>query len=738
MHDRRGWLVGVLSVVAVGVGSGCADYKPVIKADTRNLFASLTYKEATTQPEKINVELQVYALIQIEAITAFENPRAAAACYRKVSASGLAADGVALAKETPAGWPKIAAGFKVSLANIEECKPVLASDTELFLYSYARVASAVYAHSRATTLSVGGATGRTAIYDAAVKALASVARILEAGSDQRSARPTLAMSGGAANGAFQAGFMFELLGARERALKDVRDRCLSAGTDPKKCTDEVNKADRESKFEALVGTSVGSLIAQLLDLYYVEGEPAPQFKEVLDACVGAEAFADVKDVPVGTGGTCFDGAPPQSPEKVFPGKDLITSITDRPFQRCALMLLYRNFAYDSEQRLMCVERAPVTGLVGALAQARQNFIRFDEMTRNVVDPLLSDLSGPMFANDVVRTVVAVETQQNQTLGLDERTCMQLDSRPTPKVVPGQDREVLPPGGREYCLSSGVMASTVLPFFARPVRHTYSGFKESGGECGTWLDGGLRSGFPAYRALRMSRPKPFDPTWLRVLAIDTGRLDGLPDKRPEIVVDVALNAIGQMASQNGVSEVVMAQQFAARRDRDLKSIRSALSIADPPSQLANPGVEQDDSKVLPVFVPNDAPSALIAEAGYAFDEYVMRGLFTWGRRTAIAHMLGRSPGEDAVPGRQLARRLGWGDAVANDVSKYALEDERTLASWFSAYEKPECKPFHDARYEAGRNRILNDVRDCGQLPAPAPKNGHTGTTPHYFSCQEVKP
>ncbi len=63
-----------------------------------------------------------------------------------------------------------------------------------------------------------------------------------------------------------------------------------------------------------------------------------------------------------------------------------------------------------------------------MAQPRPKFIRFDEMSRNVIDPLLWQFADPMLNNSVNRTVVAVESEQNQTLGLDERSCIGLKAR----------------------------------------------------------------------------------------------------------------------------------------------------------------------------------------------------------------------------------------------------------------------------------------------------------------------
>jgi len=378
--------------------------------------------------------------------------------------------------------------------------------------------------------------------------------------------------------------------------------------------------------------------------------------------------------------------------------------------------MFRYFTDDDEPTLMCVEPGPISGAIGALGRAHPNLVRFDPMTRNIIDKVLRPFGTLIANNETTRVVVSIETQQNQTLGLDERACRALPS------MPGTDG-VVPQGGLEYCLSSGVMASVVLPFFARPLRHTYSGYSQQG-ECGTWLDGGLRSGFPALRALRLTRPTHT----LRVLAIDTGRLDGMPNTRPSMIHEVALNAIGQMGNQSDVYEVVMAQQFANERDHDVKAIKEALGVVEHDA-VPNP---QDDWSVMPIFVPTDAPPALVAQAGYAFDRYVMRGLWTWGRRVAMRRMLGAESNGVGTRNRELARVLGWGE-IADQLRDLARDDQSDalLSKWFDAYRLPECPSFRERHRVAGKARILNEgeggVEACAEPDDLGPK------TPKYFVC-----
>ncbi len=247
-----------------------------------------------------------------------------------------------------------------------------------------------------------------------------------------------------------------------------------------------------------------------------------------------------------------------------------------PMQACALTRIYQYFTDDDEQTLMCVEPGPITRALSMLGTPDQNLMRFDPMASNVIAPVLDAFSGAMLANDVPRVVVAVELQDNQVVGLDERTCALMPSKPTQ----GNVQEAV--GGREYCLGAGVMASAVIPAYARPVRHAYDGVS-SNGFCGSWFDGGLRSVFPAYRALRMTRPTiagivgDYKQRELRVLAVGTGTLQGLPETRPTNILEVTLDAEGQATGQNDVNEVMMARQMALIREQQLCDIMQNMDF-----------------------------------------------------------------------------------------------------------------------------------------------------------------
>jgi hypothetical protein len=679
------------------------------RVDTRSLFSQLTYTNSSSSTPDPDWELQILANLELEAITAYRDPVKMASCLRMLDPDLIEVLGEHLVSAGHS-WPKEAKKVPV----LGDCGA--ADDPALVQYVIARLATS--AAEMAHSVSMDETNRKKWVYGKVPTALSAIATILE-NTPPRSTvsedAPALALSGGSSNGAFSAGFMFELLSLRERALPAEGD-------------------GGNYRFSAIVGTSVGSLISQILDLYFVDAAKpvSPAKKALLDQCNGYwtnkphPSCAAPVDTALASGATCFDGWP------TAPGGDVDTGLSGldattradlaarRPRQMCTLTKLYQYFTDDDEQTLLCVEPGPITSAVGVLGRKTQNLVRFDPMFQNIIGPVLDDYSDEMITNDATRVVVSTETEQNQIIGLDERACARLPPGPSVNGAP----EIV--GGREYCLASGVMASVVLPFFARPVRHAYGGV-DPRGQCGTWFDGGLRSGFPTYRALRMTRPamKPFvaDPhVRLRVLAISTARVEGEPATRPQTIVDVAFNAIGQMSSQNQVDEVNLSQQMAVIREDQLSLIMSATGTEREPVE---PRVEEfgDETSVSTVFVPDDAPDQIIAGGEYSFDRYIMRGLWIWGRYAATERILGKLP----PAGRKaLFERLGW-KSLEERAKKFAAQDEATMKPWLDAYRKQECPAHAQARMTAGQQRIMNCVASCADV-VPGGKD-----FPQYLMC-----
>jgi predicted acylesterase/phospholipase RssA len=714
-NPTRAWLrpLRTGAVVALASFLACAP----LKVDTRSLFASVTYPNGsssppTPTPDELN--LQVFANIELEALMAYREPAKMAGCLRTLTAPAIETLGERLAK-AGAEWGAVASTMELT----NECK---ATGEPLALVQFIVARIATTATYMATSVSITDKDRRDDVYSRVPVVLNAIANILlntsPRGHDAEDA-PALALSGGAANGAFSAGFMFELLSLRERALPPEGD-------------------NGKYRFSSIVGTSVGALMAQILDLYFVDPRlpiASKTQRELIDTCKDywnpskrVHTCYAVGGVDTATSNRtdCFDGWPPNAvggdDDPGLSGLDATTRddlFARHPRQMCALTKLYQSFTDDDEQNLMCVEPGPITRLVGLLGSPDQNLMRFDPMSSNVVAPVLDAFSDEMIANDVTRVVVSVEMQDNQTVGLDERTCRPLPSKPTQGAI----QEAV--GGREYCLDSAVMASAVLPVFARGIRHTYDGVTANG-FCGTWFDGGLRSGFPAYRALRMTRPAMAgfvenDSLPLRVLAVGTGPLEGLPESRPSDVLDVTLDAIGQMSNQNELGEIVSAQQMALIRE---DQIRDIMHKPRQHAEVAALGAINDDAIVSAVYVPAETPPYLVAGSDYSFDRTLMRGLWVWGRHVALARVLG----EGGLPGtRKLFERLGWSDLEPKAIA-FANADTQTMKPWLDAFRiQNECSDHRQARMAAGQNRIKGCVPDC----TPITSGG--ATFPQFFVC-----
>jgi|GEM_PF-3187733 hypothetical protein len=704
---------------------------PPFKADTRWLFSDATYSATTVatppSPTSAELDLQVFSALELEAVMAYRKPAEMAKCLRAFPKQDIRALGEKLI-QAGSKWASVAATIPLP----PECAATGEPQT-LVQFVLARIATAATDMATTEANTVDG--GAHDVYDHVRTALDAIATLLrntptqEPPEQESQDAPVLALSGGAANGAFSAGFMFELLTIRERILRSQN-------------IDGTGKY----RFSALVATSVGALIAQILDLYFVDSKAdlSPTQKAFVkttcedywapnrphDACYqGGDGGVDVA---TSSSKGCFDGWPKSASTQDqldlgLSGLDATTRaalFATRPRQMCALTKLYKYFTDDDEETLMCVESGPVTRMVSVLGTPTANFTRFDPMATNIIAPLLANFADELVANDMPRVVVSVESEDNQTVGLDERACVNMPSS-------GPTVALAPPGTREYCLGAGVMSSAVLPIFALGVRHNYDGVNPQG-SCGTWFDGGLRSGFPVYRALRMSRPAidgiVADPRHtLRVLAVGTGPLEGLPNTRPTNAFAVLLNTISQMSGQNEVAEVTLAQQMAIVRDEEILEMMGGARDAAPPAAL------DDDRTVSTIYVPTETPAYIVAAADYAFDRTLMRGLWVWGRHLAIERILGQSPltASATTPpkSKQLFERLGW-TGLARYAADYAKADTTLLQPWLDAFSIPtECPNHQQARQNAGQNRIRTCVPNCAQITA------YGKDFPQYFLCPD---
>ncbi len=250
--SRSGGFLRAAALSWLALLIACTPYK----FDSRSLFASVSYPDQSKPSPPLlqaDLNLQVFANLELEAVMAYRNPAKMAACLRALAKwdegkgkTPIEQLGAELASQP--NWASVAAKMQLP----DQCTNTGDSDA-LVRYIVARIASSVVymANSGALTRTMRQAY----VYQRVPTALNAIADIIErtnpATAQDAQDSVALALRGGAANGAFSAGFLFELLSLRERALPAEGD-------------------GGNFRFSAMVGTSVGALIAQLLDLYFAD------------------------------------------------------------------------------------------------------------------------------------------------------------------------------------------------------------------------------------------------------------------------------------------------------------------------------------------------------------------------------------------------------------------------------------------------------------------------------------
>jgi hypothetical protein len=435
------------------------------------------------------------------------------------------------------------------------------------------------------------------MHDGAAAAIANAVLLLEHDPDHadakapaRSELPSIAMSGGAAGGAFTAGYLFALLNARERAVAELAKAGDAAA---------VERIRTRERFGYATGASVGTLIAVVLDLYFSDASPrAARLPEALrrdlELCVGAG--------PVKGAG-------------------------DRLPQACALSLIEREFTARNEWHHLCVEHADIFDLLG---KGANSFMRFSPMRERLIRPFFRAFDELVTQNDFVREATAVDLRQNVMLALDERAC---NAMPETAHIP--------------CLEAAVLASIEEPVFARQEDKVWSGLRGAAGEPGQWLDGGVRSGTPALRALQLSdwpAPRapiqasggPFQP--LRVLAVNTNRAEGSPNPPIQGAFPVLFGMIGAFVGQARQWEQAFVVPFAQLRRSEACDLAPRLCeapAAPPVISLPTPSLFTRAGLLTAVYAPEKLEPAGAASDAYQFDPFMMLGLFLLGERTFVS-------------------------------------------------------------------------------------------------------
>lgn len=582
----------------------------------------MSYPEGSPGPSlKRDQALSLAATIVPMVVLGYDHPRKVAACWQHIARHPTQQDqlwsfGHCLAQRTKGqDWsaclqkqpwvqgPASAPGGSPPAAPRLPCPaPPTGEDAVRMVVSVANVGEALYSFFLSTAGHSGmGRPMPADLRDALGLALRNATLILDndpprRGSLPRHRFPGLALSGGAANGAFTAGYMHALLALREAALEGAD---VAPGLR--------RHIDLAHRFGSASGTSVGALINLYVDLYFshVPGDAVAlkQLQPRLRACL-----------KVGQAG----------------GPDALPA--SRAIQRCALEKLRTDFIQD-EWRLLCVEDGYITDLM----DDKRSVLRFDPLRDNYLRPFMKDFGQLIVDNDFIRVAMVVDLRQNVVMGLDERVCRM------PAL--GSDD-----AGRSRCVINGILASISNPALAAPIPVVHSGLRGAGGESGVWLDGGLRSGTPAARAITLTSRK--------LLAVNTHRAEGIPKGAWSNAFGILMGAVDNMVLQNRQWEMAQAQLWRTDQLRKQEVVNKALGraltghlTAVPPLQLSG--------DLLPVFVPDKIePRELFAD-GYTFDPFVMKGLFLHGQKTFL-----RSH-------QQIYRWLGWNKMLEVEQSSAAF-------------------------------------------------------------------
>jgi hypothetical protein len=691
-----------LTILAVSCGIGCL-FQPV-DLSMHKVVEGITYGKDKALPP-VDHELYLYALLKPTLVRKFSDCPKATQLIGKTPWTELVELGDKLNGATSSDkWAEIMTGwssFGDPNLGKDPMVPLAVGEAAGQLSSYLRELRLDEAAAKDSRLEEPAPAERAAevVLRRLVNQVCSAAPSVEA--------PSLALSGGSANGAFVAGFLYELLVGRELIWQSLKDG-------------DKAKFLKSSQFSGVVGTSVGSLIGQLLDLYAVQkfyGSIPKGERDDKEKDVKALFDADKNALSL------IVYEPKYSP----PSHDRLNQVLEHiPHDEAelarqwALVKLFGHFTDIAEPEAICVQPGPASrAIVGYPLRHVPGLMRFDPLHRTVIEPLLNVAGSAMASNGFPRIAVSVEVSQNLTAGLDDTACQDL---PASEVA--------------NCLGAGIMAASVLPFFAQPVNRVRTGLSQQE-DCGIWLDGGLRSGFPLERALPLSRPSSSSEPKLRTLAISTHRATGLPSgKTEDTLLDIAKSAIEEMGDQIQMSEVFALSQFVVLQEQRWRALSVAMGLvasdaanaeSHPPEkslaiQSAPTGVQaqlEGNPYLEVVFVPRTVPDYFVAGAGYRFDPIVMRGLFASGQLEAI---------ERAKQG--LIARLGW--EHADEVAQKLESDQETLKAWFKRVND-SWKSEAVARHDEGKRRFSERVESCPEAPTaayPPPPEG-PGEAPRYF-------
>ncbi|MBL8678383.1 MAG: patatin-like phospholipase family protein [Myxococcales bacterium] len=474
--------------------------------------------------------------------------------------------------------------------------------------------------------------------DAAARLLEQQARSL-AGEQvgARLQRPTLAMSGGSGNGAFTAGYLYALLYAN--AVAREREQAQPKPNVP---------APRSERFGSVTGTSVGSLLAGLLEGWHAPAAaPAPTLTPRLVRSLSGDRATPEELVAV---------AHDDERRRV----DAIQPSALSPWQRTTLNLIRSLIAGSWEGDVLCLRDGNVLQpIVGdgswPIGAAMTSLLKFDPLEDTMVDFFRASTNFSR-SNDLWRESMAVDLQFNITAALGEGTCASSQRR-------------------EECEAKHVLASVSLPMFVPPVPSVITGLVAARSQDGMWFDGGLRSGTPSLRALELGGVR-YDSHVAegrgRVLAISTHRITGArhaPSANDTGFGILVATTGGPMTEEVREAEIAQTNLFAIGQRARFCAYAGRVDGPTPCDADANSNGAQAmqgalHGDVFAVFVPNSLDDRVVA-GGYTFNPIVLTGLFYAGVQTFLAGY--RRP----AAAHPVLSHLGWAATSSYTVDDWAL-------------------------------------------------------------------
>ncbi len=669
---RRGALL-VLLTSALLVGGGCSLKWTFIQLSYPNPSDAAAGVRGVDPDASSDLAFTTYTSLMPVLLTDYRNPPAVGQCLAALAGEAelrrvIRDYGVARATAPPADWyapddrltvldplwsPWPEACPVASLGDDDQARLVaaLASSGEVMVQT-------LLGSSGGLRPSVAHLRPRVEALDRGLSdALATSARLLGAdpagawgGSTDRGAYPSLVLSGGAGNGAFAAGYVYQLLRLREEALR------LSVYTQP-----GVHQRLREdARFGAIASTSVGALIAVAVDLYYADLGPA----------------AYPADTPWGA---------------------------TRDQQEQALRLLRDGFIVD-EWDLFRVCRGNVFSLITVPDDPvpwtpQAAVLRFDPLIDTVLAPLFTDHGDALLANDVIRVTTAIEADNNGMAFLDERAC---------RLLAGEVRQECLVSAVKASISEPALAPPVPRVYSGL---SYVG--EEGTWLDGGLRSGAPASMGASYNGEWGRVLAINTHRYQGVPAE-GFDNAVQLVERTISTFTEQTRSWELAYAQLHDEARHAARCRAEAHLGLTNRRDRECIlGDAPSPLqmaarAHPPAPQHASWLRTVYVPDDVDMEL-STSGYAFDSQVLEGLWLEGRRAFLTtsddvtrwlgpgwNQLGTSdPGRGGIP--------GYREFVAGE--RAAVE-----AAW-TAWEVGWYATSAEERARVHRQRLQQNLRSC---------------------------